>query len=337
MPASAAKVLQFNSTGEASWGSTTASTIKLHGLTDASLKINSTVEVVPSVGWFGPGPIAQEQSNSGEGNMEMVATYEESPRIMNAFFTAIAASTITSGSPYNYPYTAPTASTQVVKTYTIEYGTTGAAYRAPGSVGKHFTIRGEAGGFWTMGVDTIAKQIVAATSGLSTASTGLSDRNVNPVRMADTTLYVDAFSTGTIGSTSIAASLISFELDVETNRHLKQFAGSINPSSWGDGKYEGSLRITAEFNSSVKAWVDELLGSTGAAVSRQIRIGATQDSSASVKTFNLDFAGIKSEGETLFSDRDGNMTVDLTFMGRYSTGLANWFACNIQNGSSSTT
>lgn len=332
MPASALKVVQISS-AEGTWGSTQAATIKLHGITDASLKSVDMVEIVPSAGMYGPGGAANTQAQSGEGRTSLTMTYEEAPRILNAFFTAIGQTTST-GAPYNYPYTAPVGSSQAVATYTMEYGTSGNAYRAPGSVGKHLNITGEAGGFWAGSVDWISKQIVAATSGLSS---GPSDRTVTPIRMADTTLYVDAFSTATMGGSAVSATLIAFALDIETNRHLKQFAGSLYPASWGEGKWDGTLAITAEFNASAKAWVDEALGTTGATVSRQVRIGATEGSSASVKTFNLDFGGIKTGGETLFTDRDGNMTVALTFAGRYTTALSNWFLANVQNGSSSTT
>ncbi|KKN82080.1 hypothetical protein LCGC14_0313470 [marine sediment metagenome] len=335
MPATAAKIVQIST--EPSWGTSTApatATIKVHGITDATLKIVSVVEPISQVGWFGPGPVAQEQAHSGEATWDLVMTYEESPRILNGFFTAIGASTTTTA-PYNYPYTAPITSTQVVRTYGIEYGTSGLPYKALGSVAKHFNITGEAGGFWNGRVDWIAKQIVVT----SQLTTGLDDRTVRPVRVADTRLYISAFSTGTIGATGdiVSDTLISFDFDMETNRHLKQFAGAITPADWGDGKFEGTLKFIAEFNSNAKALVDELLGSTGAAVSRQIRLEASQGTSSEYKEFNIDFAGIKTEGELLYGDRDGNMTVEFTFMGRYSTGLGNWLAMNVQNGSSSTT
>lgn len=336
MPATAARMLLYNTTGEGTYGSTTAATSKLHGVTDASLKINSKTEVVPGVGWLGPSPTAAEMMQSGEGSMDMVATYEEMPRIFNGIFAAIGASTSTSGAaPYNYPYTAPVTSTQVCYTYTWEYGATGALYKASGVVFNGLTIRGEVGDWWRASVPALCKQVTAATGGFTTAANV--DRTVNPIKMSDTTLYVDAFSTGTIGGTSVAATLISFELNFNPNRHLKTFAGSKYPNSWGEGKTEASLKMTAEFNASAKAYVDELLGSTGAEVRRQIRLGATQGSSAAQKTANLDFAGILVDGATLFSDREGNITVDLTWQAQYSTGLANHFAANFQNGSSSTT
>ena len=348
MPATALKTVQLSS-AEGTWGSTGVATRKLSGVTDASLRVLDAVEVVPSLGWMGPGPNAAEVAQSGEGTISMVLSYEELTYLLNGVFTAIGASTSTTGvpptasaPPYNYPYLAPTTSTQSVYTYTMEYGTTGATYRAPGSVVKSLSIKGEAAGLWSATVNTVCKQIVASTSGLST---GLTAATVNPIRMADTSLYIDTFTSTAAGGSAASATLIAFDLNLETNRHTKTFAGALIPGSWGDGRMEGTLKLTAEFNASAKALVDELLGSTGAAVKRLIRIGATQGSSASVKAANLDFAGIKVDGETLFSDRDGNMTVELAFQGLYSSGLGGiystgnggWFVANVQNGSSSTT
>lgn len=335
MPSNAAKLVHISS-GLGTWGSEGAAARKLMGVTDCSFQVVEKSQTVRALGWIGPSPISAEVAQSAEGSMEGVCVYEDMPTILNGFFTGIDSSTSTGASPsgYNYPYTAPVSSTQAIFTYTLEYGTTGAAYTANGVTFNELTVRGEAGDLWQYTVGAVAKNIIPSTSGLSTA---MSDRAVNPVRMADTTLYVDPISTGTAGGTSVSATLISFEETIRTGRHTKTFAGSLTPGAHGDGPFEVTLKTVAEFNASAKAYVDELLGTTGAAVRRQIRIGATQGSSASTKTFNLDTAGILSEGFKLFDDRDGNMTVALTWNGVYSTGLGNSFACNVVNGSSSTT
>lgn len=330
--ASAARVLAFQSSGESAWGTTGAATKKLHGITDVSLTIVEKVEAVPTVGNYGPGPVAAEVAQSGEGQIEGIVLYEDSVNILNGLFTAIINSVTTSGAPYTYAYTAPVNSTQVCYSYTLEWGTTGQSYTAPGSVINGINIKGEAGGLWTYSAPVIAKLIKSVTP----TTAAWVDRTVNPVRMADTTLYVDG-STGTIGTTAISATLINFEMALNAGRHTKQFAGSINPASWGDAQMEGTLRTLLEFGSTAKAYVDELLGSTGAAVRRQIRINATEGTSAAVKAFGIDFAGIIGENIKLWDDRDGNMTVDLTWKGQYSTQLANWLKFNLQNGSSSTT
>ena len=338
MAQTAAKVLTFTSTGESSWGTSGAATKKYHGLTDATLTIVEKVEAVPVVGWFGPGPVANEQAQSGEGTFEGTVVYEDITNVLNGLFTYTSASTgnSTGGTtaPYYYSWTAPVSSTQVVATYTLEYGTTGQAYTAIGSALNGLTLRGEAAGYWTFSSPVIAKQIKPLT-GLTTAA--LVDRTVNPARMADTTLYMDAFSTGTIGATAISASLISFEANINMNRHTKTFAGSLYPGGWGEGRTEGTLRTLLEFNTTQKALIDELLGTTGVALQRQIRIKASQGSSATQKSMALDFCGIVSDPIKFWDDRDGNMTVDLTWTGKYSTAISNWLRFIVENGSSSTT
>jgi len=359
MPATAAKVVQISS-AEGTWGSTGVATIKLHGITDATLRILDNVETVPSVGWYGPSPVALQVSQSGEFSFDMAATYEEMPRLLNGLFTGVGPSSGGSPShssggtlgPWSYFYEAPVASVNVPYTYTMEYGTTGATYRAPGSVIKHLNIKGEAGGLWTMTADGFSQLIVASSCGLSS---GPVDRTVNPIRMADTSLAIDV-STGTIGTTTAAATLISFELDVESNRHPKLFAGQVYPGAWGDAAYTGSLKVTAEFNATAKALVDQLLSTAGVVsvttaqtVKKLVRIKAIQGSSMATKAAEIDFAGVLVDGAELFGDRDGNMTVDLTFNGWYSTSLSlaalatgmtangNWLGMVVTHGTSTTT
>lgn len=340
MGQSAAKVLSFTSTGEVggTWGSTGVATKKLHGLTDCTLSIVTKTETVRSVGWYGPGPVANEVSQSGEGNFEGVALYEDITNIMGGLFGHTSGSTgnSTGGStaPYYYAWTAPVTSTQIVTTFDLEYGTTGQAYMAVGAIIDGITIKGEAGGYWTYSSPILAKQIKPLT-GLTTAA--LIDRTVNPIKMADTSLYMDAFSTGTMGGTAISASLISFELSAKANRHMKTFAGSLYPGGWGDAPMDGSLKTVLEFNTTQKALVDELLGTTGTALQRQIRIKGSQGSSGTLKSAALDFCGIVSEPIKLWDDRDGNLTVELNWAGKYSTSISNWFRAIIECGSSSTT
>lgn len=335
MAVTAARIVNISS-GQGTWGSTGSMTRKLHGVTEQSGQVADKEQIVRALGWLGPSPISAQVAQSAEVTFGAVACYEEMPTILNGFFTAINASTSTDSTSagYNYPYTAPVSSTQVFYHYTMEFGTTGAAYRSNGVVFNDLTVKGEAGDLWQFNVGAVAKEIVATTSGLSTAP---ADRAVNPIRMADTTLYVDAFSTGTMGGTSVGATLINFELAYKTGRHTKTFAGALKPGDFGEAAHDHTLKLTAEFNASAKAYVDELLGSTGAAVKRQIRIGATQGSSSSTKTYNINFAGQLVDGIKLFDDRDGNMTVALNFAGVYSTGLANSLTMSVVNGSSSTT
>ncbi len=346
MPSIATRILTFSSTGEAAWGSTgVAPTKKWHGISDdVTFSIVENVEAVPSVGWYGPGPVAAQVSQSAEGTIPGTLTYEDAPNILNGLFTHTSGSTgnSTGGTtvPYYYAWSAPVTSTQAIATYPMEYGTSGQAYKINGIVFNGLTLSAEAGSYWKFSIPALGKN-VETKAALTTAAN--IDRTVNPVKMADTTLYVDAFTTGTMGATAISASLINFEFTLDLGRHLKFFAGSAFPQNWGDAKIGGTLRTMLEFGSTAKAYVDALLNgststsSTGAAVEKQIRIKASQGSSATLKTFALDFAGIIANPIKLWDNRDGNMTVDITWTGKYTTQMANFLAFAVENGSSSTT
>ncbi|MDO8674122.1 MAG: hypothetical protein Q7O66_22140 [Dehalococcoidia bacterium] len=329
MPVTANRQVNISS-GITTWGTTGTVVRKLHGITQQSGQVVDKNQVVKALGWLGPSPISAQVSQTAEVSFEGVCVYEDLPTILNGFFTGITAST-SAAAPYLYPYTAPVSSTQVFYHFTMEFGTSGAVYRSNGTVFNDLTIKGEAGDLWNYTVGAVAKQIINGTTGVSTS---VADRPVNVVRMADTTLYVDAF-TATGATTAVSATLINFELDYKTGRHVKTFAGSVFPGDFGESNHEPTLKLTAEFNASAKAYVDELLGSTGAAVKRAIKIRSS--ASSSTITAAIHFAGQLVDGVKLFDDRYGNMTVGLNFSGVYSTAMANSLLISIENGSSSVT
>lgn len=347
MASRAAVQFLFTSTGESAWGTSGIATRKLHGVTDFSVTVTEKVEAVPAVGYYGPGPVAGEVQRAGEFQVDGVCCYEEMPKILNALFTATSAST-SAAAPYLYPYCAPVTSTQACQTWTIETGTSSAAYLAAGAVLNGLKISGEAGSYWKYSIPGIAKHVKAISSGLSTAALADS-RSMTAISMVDTNLRITPFATGTYGTSSgqVDATLISFDLNVDMKRHLKFFAGSAAAGGWGDNKLEGTLKVVAEFNATAKAYVDELVGlssgSTGAAFQRQFQIYASYNTSS--QTANILFGGIQSEPIKLWDDRDGNLTVEFNLLAKFSTamtpygssGVGNWLGIDVATLSSTTT
>lgn len=327
MPASALKILGLGQ--QSTFGTSTAATQKFMGLVDGSLNVDPKVEIPEVLGNLGAGPLAVLTEISAAGSAEFVACYEMLRYVWNGLFTAITASSSTAA-PYVYSYTAPVNSTQVHSIYSLEFGTTGTPYIVAGGILSKATIKGVAGGVWTGSAEFIGKQCSTSTGPAS-----LSDTQATPIRMADTTLYVDV-STGTMGGTSVGATLVSFEWGYETGRHLKTFGGAVTPGDYGEGKHKVTLQTVLEFNASAKAYVDAMIASTPTLIQRQIRIAATQDSSASQKTARLDTAAVLKGGFKLFDDRDGNITVALNWEGWYSTALANVAATYVECTSSGT-
>jgi hypothetical protein len=333
MASNAAKVLLIASTGEVggstAWGTTgAAATRKLHGVEDFSVTATPTVEAVPTMGFYGPGPIADMVSEGAEFTINGTWTYQESLKFLNGFFTALSCASSSDATNEKYHYNAPVTSTQASFTWPLEFGqSTQFGYKVNGGVFNTLKLSGEAGSLWKFGVGGFGKFVMPMTTGMSTAA--LADaRTVYPVAMKDTSIRIAAWDSATWGSSAgqLDGTLISFEFDMDTKRHAKTFAGSAFPGAWGDGRYEGTLRTMIEFTSgNVQPLLAEMLGTTGgagstaAALQRIVTIYASRDSSTLVQ--KLDFAGIVSEPVKLWDDRDGNMTLDLTWTGKFSTAI----------------
>lgn len=302
---------------ESSWGTGVAATAILMGVTDASLSVADEVHQTAEQGTMYPSPLVAEIKQSGEGSIKYDASYEDILFALDGIFGDCSP---TGSDPYTWAYSAPTTTAPTPREYTMEFGAPSAEYQMIGGIFNTLAIEGDVDGdgVWTVSADVIGKAVEAE------AMTSLSSRTVELIRMADTALYIDAWG-GTIGSTAVATSLISFSLSVDPKYHLKHFAGAVAPGDFGEAQWEGSLSLTAEFNATVKAYVDALL--TPALVQRQIRLKAT----SGTKTATLDFAGTLTDGVTLFEDRDGNMTVALTFNGTYNSTLSNWFKAEAVN------
>lgn len=320
---------------ETTFGTTVAPTIKYHSINDASVKMVDEVRVVDGLGLMGPSGVVALMSESAEFSMERTETYHDLRYAWNGALMTATASSAAGGPPWSYDYTAPLASTPTIQMFGFEYGTTGVPYRLSGCLLNTLNIKGEAGGVWETSVDYLARRVIASSSGMSTA---VADRTIEPIRMSDTNLYVDV-STGTIGTSTTASTLIGFEFSLETGRHLKMFAGSVSPTTWGDARFVSKLKTTLEFNATAKAYVDAMVGAgtttVPALVQRLIRIKADNSgTSSAARTATIDFAGVLEGNHTLFSDRDGNMTVELSWTGYNSTSLGNYLAAQVQVNSS---
>jgi hypothetical protein len=315
MPATALRKVQLGK--EATWGTATAATAVLMGATDAELSIDDEVQVIEQVGSLGPSGLVAEVSQSGSGSIKATATYEDILYFLHGIFGAGTKTGTTA--PYSWAYAAPLSSAPTPQVYTIEYGTAGALYKLAGALFSKMTISGEAGKTWEISTDVLGKQVSTLSSLAS-----LSDRAVTLVNMADTVLAVDTTG-GTAGATTVDATLIKFDLEVDTKRHLKQFAGNVLPTAYGEDRWTGSLKLTLEFNAASKAYVDALLAP--GVVQKLIEIKGTKGS----QSVAIDFCGVLAKGTKLFGDRNGNMTVELTFDPLNTGTLADWLKVTVAN------
>jgi len=175
-------------------------------------------------------------------------------------------------------------------------------------------------GIWTVAADYVAK------SASESSPTLLAERSVNLIRFADTRLYIDDQG-GTIGTTEITDAFIGFELNVNTNRHLKHFGGSLDATTWGERRWEGSLSLTLELTPQVKAFLSNLDAATDV-TGHLIRIVA-QNGSLEAR---IDFAGfLPPDAVSMPDEREGNVTVTLPFAAEYNGGLGTWLDVTVVN------
>jgi len=209
--------------------------------------------------------------------------------------------------------------------YTVQIGTTDAEYALRTGMFTNLTISGEAGGMWEVSADLLGAAVTTMAM-----TTGLDVRDVDLIRMADTNIYVTPWAQSTLTTTALSATLISFELTANPQRHLKTFAGSGNPAAYGDSTWEGQLTTVLEFNSNAKTFVDEMV-SPDTLVQRQIRLRASTGSATEARQATIDFAGTLADNVTLWDERDGNMTVSLVWNGTYNTANTSWLKLDVKN------
>jgi len=318
---------------EATWGVCGTADHLLMGITDATLNIMDSVHQVERSGWYYPSDLVAQVQQHGEGSLSIDLSYEEILYMLDNFFDAEtpATSTTTTGTVtytyYNWAYDAPTDTTVTPSPLTIEFGAPNAQYQACGLLFTELNISGEAGGVWTGTFPFLAQEVNTVTMATVT------DSAVELIRMADTEIYMDTWA-GTIGTTKKDDALISFDLSVTSGRHLKQFGGELEPQDWGDTQWTGTLTTVLEFTAAVKSHVDDLLDPTATPIQRMIRIQADNDATAvsgNDRIATIDFYGTLVDGVELFGDRDGNVTISLTWQGTWNDTDSAWLGFDIKN------
>lgn len=307
MPTTDLRKFQFGQ--ETTWGTAVAATARLMGVTSATIRPVTETQSVPDIGNIAPSAREHLVKVGAEGKAEIVASYEDVLYFLCGLFGAVAP---TGSSPYTWTFAAPSTSMPSPKPFTLEYGESSSAYKMAGAIAAKLGFKLEVGKLWAMTAEYIGKSVSSVTLA------NLSDRTVEAVRVGDTKVYMDAWG-GTMGTTEVQGTLISYDLTVDAGYHTKDFiTGLLTPYSYGGRRWSGSLKTTMEFNANAKALVDSLL--TPALVQRQIEVEATSDT----KSLTVQFCGTMTKGVELFSDRNGNMTVALEWTPTYNITFGNW-------------
>jgi len=311
MPATHLRRIQLGQ--QTTFSTPVAATSILRGVTDGSITLNHNDAVVEELGRSVSDLVVVSQRHA-EGEVELQCTYED---ILYGLFGLFGPVSQIGGSR---TFNAPLTSYAAPQIYTVEYGATGAEYRVVGGIVSEWTLSYEANAGVMESWSLIGRSVQA------NALTGsLPTRNVTPVLSRHASWFVDPIGTAH-GTTAVPGTVIEAELTINTNRHLKMFEGA-QPLDWGEGRWEAQLTLTAEFNATAKAWVDALLTNR---VARNIRAEFIE--TASTRELRIDFVGLIAEPVELFGDRDGNMTVELTFNALVAGPLNNWLQIRTING-----
>lgn len=305
--------LQIGAEGTA--GTSTAATAIWRGMGTIS-DDREVVFVEEDIGIFSGGDRAYVSMLAGSMTFEETpATFEQAPYVFAAGIKNVTTGTAdTGGSGVIYDYTFPTTSLNTVQSYTIEGGDNQQEEEMYYGVVESFTLSGEGGGPVNISANWIGRQVQDGTF-----TTQPAIPTVEEILFSKGKVYIDEPG-GTIGTTQVSDTLLSFSLDVDTGIVRKWTAdGSLDFSFIQYTRPEVTLELTFEHNASAVTekgkWRDETV--------RLIRIDfegsdlTTAGSSHSVKLLRLDLAG-KYEDFGALEDQDGNDTVTATLRGLYS-------------------
>lgn len=251
---------------------------------------------------------------------ETPATFEQLPYLLAAGIKNVTSGTAdTGGSGYIYTYTFATTSTNTVQSYTVEGGDNQQEEEMYYGVVTSVGLSGAGGEALSMSADWVGRQVQKGTF-----TTQPSVPTVEEILVSKGTLYIDAAS-GTIGSTAVSDTLLSYELSIETGI-IRKWTGDNNSLDFSFIQYTDymvELSVTFEHNGSAVSEKDNWRNETA----RLIRLDlagsslTTAGSSHSAKLLRLDLPGKWTDFEAL-SDQDGNDVVAGTFRSQYDPTYA---------------
>lgn len=217
----------------------------------------------------------------------------------------------TGGVPGQTRVYTPSAATDDLKSWTLEFNEPGNPYESTQFMLNSFVIRVDPDneGGWMLDFEAFARDWTPTTF-----TPALTDRTTEVIRAPGTLAFLD---TTTIGSTPLTGKVIDFSLTCNLNLHMKAFME--DDQSWAANKVGRDARtfdavVTMEFDSDVEFANYRAV----TAVQRKLRIqrtGSTLNSVPASKKAQIDLYGYwRSIG---FGDRQGNLTATFGMQGFY--------------------
>ena len=300
-------------------------TVQLRGIEELMLRSKNNVIMLEdmSLGLAGPSQ-AVVAGIGGEGSVSAWCSYEHLAYWLDNLFGQ---ATPSGAGPYVRAYAAPAATAPTPRLLSLVKGTSVGAYQMVGALLSTLTLRLEQESPLRLNGDLVGNKL--ATDALES----LADVAVNPI-MANqvASIHWDAWA-GTIGTTALDRCFVRMlELTVEPDRALRPCFGSITKDSYAERAWNGSLRLSLEFNATTKADVDAIIG--GTLTQRQVRVTFADGASRGLV---LNFAGTVTDDLEVFADDDGVVTVEVTLTRTYHSTLGNWLTASLTNSVSTLT
>lgn len=290
-------------------------TVNLRGLTECKIGSQNEVEVLEDINvGFAGGTDGVVKKIGGKGSFQGWACYEH----INYFLEMMMGVATPSGAgPYVRTGSAPvnTAPTPRFGSFVHGPSTTG-AYALIGAMMSSFKLTFEPGKEAMMNGDLIGNKVVADTV------ESLAVPTVLPI-MGDhlDEIYIDAWG-GTIGSTAMTNCDVRMaELTIEPKRDPRACFGTVFQDNYVNDAWDGTLKLSLEFNATSKAFVDAIIG--GTLTQKQVRLVAN---GSATQILQLDFAGTVEDDLEIFDDDDGIVAVELSLKRTYHPTLATWFS-----------
>ncbi len=314
MAASQTRILQLGQ--QSVFGTGVVATSKLMGVTDASFTVDPEIFRTPELGRMGPSPLVEMTKFGLIGMCAAQLTYEDALYFAHGLFGPVVPTGTTDKA---WAFVAPVAAVSTPTIFTAEYGVPGGYYKVRDALLNKTVFSWKAGGVWDVKSDILGTNIGTVVPAV------LTDRAV--VLARQTEAYIDEWS-GTMGTTLVPASIIAAEVTVDPSRHLKQF-GERYSENWGEKNWDCSMKVTLEWNATTKAYIDALVtGAGGTLLQKQIRITTN---GAANRRIQFSMPGSLSNKPQLYSDRDGNVVIDLEFASTYHASFGNYFRMGITN------
>lgn len=308
---------------ETTWGSKAAAN-KVLALAE-SCTINPEVKVKSWVkmGSLSPARKTAKTSKSAKASVGGSASFEQ----IGYWFEALcgAAEAVDDGEGnFTRNYAAPDAKFANPVPLTLEYGdgaSGGPNYVMSGGLISKFNLTVKAGEDTAYKSDLLGKSVEPVAS-LTAAS---EPSEITPIMGADWSVALDSFGAQP-GTTPLAATVLSAEISLETARQLRNGLGSLNPKTWSDRRWKGSLRMSLEFSAEAKAMLDAILSDN--VVEKVVQLKAVNGD----LSLALNFAGFVNTAPAVFTNDSGTLTVDFQLDAETdASGLGNWFTAVLVN------